>query len=274
MSASTYNEIRRIIFSTANNPKRGFALANEWLEKTYKNKLGSRGYAGLKAELYFYEKHRHEFKLTVAGDMGEHADFSGMYGTDATRFDVTTNLDFKKFHNYEPHMGDGLYYKIALLDKNNFEIIDILNLAFPRCQWCEGYLIPCITLLDQNYNRHGESQGTNDQLLMNICSECNEIYEENRYTHGGLSSPQEYFDNFDVDFESEVDYRAKSTEEYCIDNYKYFRREFNDNLMAIAQHNYITTGRKGEGYWAIDFMFKNKAISNYLPEDIECSHEI
>ena len=123
MSASTYNEIRRIIFSTANNPKRGFALANEWLEKTYKNKLGSRGYAGLKAELYFYEKHRHEFKLTVAGDMGEHADFSGMYGTDATRFDVTTNLDFKKFHNYEPHMGDGLYYKIALLDKNNFEII-------------------------------------------------------------------------------------------------------------------------------------------------------
>jgi len=91
MSAENYNNIRRIIFSTANNPAKGFQLAHEWLDSTYKVKLGPKGYSGLKAELNFYQRHGQEFKLTVAGDMGEHADFSGMYGSSATRFDVTTN---------------------------------------------------------------------------------------------------------------------------------------------------------------------------------------
>ena len=53
MSAHNYNEIRRIIFSTANNPNKGFLLAHEWLDSTYKSKLGYKGYSGLKAELNF-----------------------------------------------------------------------------------------------------------------------------------------------------------------------------------------------------------------------------
>ncbi len=247
-------------------------MANEWLEKTYKKQLSFPSYLGMKAELRFYEQCRREFHLTVAGDMGEHADFSGLYGREATRFDVTTNLDFKKFSDYEPYMGDGVAYKIALLDQDNFEIIDVFDLAFPRCQFCGNHLIPCITLLNQNFNRHGESQWSNDQLLIDVCTGCNEVVEKHRYTHHGLFSPQEYFNNLDSSQDHEE--TVKSTEEYCVDTYKYFRREFDDHLMAVAQHTYKVTDHDGGGYWAIDFSFKNKAIADALPEDIECSHEL
>lgn len=77
MSAETYNRIRRILFSTVHNPQQGMAKAREYLER-YKKRLGPNGYVGLKAELEFYERHRGDFALTVAADVGEHADFSGV----------------------------------------------------------------------------------------------------------------------------------------------------------------------------------------------------
>lgn len=174
MSAETYNKIRRIIFCTANDRTKGFSVAYEWMEKTYRRQLDTQSYRGLMAELRFYERHRKDFYLTVAGDMGEHADFAGMFGSRPARFDVTTNINFKKFINYEPFMGTGPSYKIALLDQENFEVIDVLDLAFPRCNCCGGHLFPAIVLLDQNYNRHGESQWTNDQLLIDVCAGCEE----------------------------------------------------------------------------------------------------
>lgn len=119
MSAEVYNRIRRIVFSTANNPKKGFGLAREYLEG-YQDDLGPRGYIGLMAELNFYQQYGKEFNLTVAGDMGEHADFAGIYGGCATRFDVTTNPDFKQLSNYEPFITDGIRYQIAILDKPIF----------------------------------------------------------------------------------------------------------------------------------------------------------
>jgi len=228
----------------------------------------------LKAELNFYQKHGQEFNLTVAGDMGEHADFAGSYGSLTARFDVTTNLSYKKFRDYEPYMGVGLRYKIALLDQNNFEVLDVFDLAFPKCDSCGGYLIPCIVLLGQNYNPHGESQWTNDQLLIDVCTGCNEYFEKQRYMHHGLISPQEHFDAFDT---SDDDYEKviKSTQQQSLEAYKYFRRQHCDDLMAVGQHNYkITDPREGDGYWAIDFTFVNQAVSLDMPDEVECSHEI
>ena len=183
MDASEYNRIRGILFRTVHDQSKGFSCAYDYLEKSYRHKLGNRGYCGLKAELNFYQKHGQEFNLTVAGDMGEHADFAGSYGSLTARFDVTTNLSYKKFRDYEPYMGVGLRYKIALLDQNNFEVLDVFDLAFPKCDSCGGYLIPCIVLLGQNYNPHGESQWTNDQLLIDVCTGCNEYFEKQRYMH-------------------------------------------------------------------------------------------
>ena len=274
VTAQTYNEIRRIIFSVANDPHRGFAVANEYLDKTYQKKLGPRCYAGLKAELRFYEDYRSEFRLTVAGDMGEHADFSGLFGRDITRFDVTTNLAYKSFGDYEPFLGDGIKYKVALLDHANFNVIDVFDLAFKKCERCDGngYLIPFILLCDQNYNRHGESQWTNDQALMEVCTNCSDYGERDRFTSTFIQSPREMADDIYASFDDED--AGEILDSYVLDQYKYFRREFDDNLMAVASHSYIMTDRDGDGYWAINFNFKNKAVAESLPDDIETDVEI
>lgn len=272
MSAEAYNKIRRILFSTANDRTRGFSVAYEWMEKTYRRQLDRQSYVGLMAELRFYEQHGKEFYLTVAGDMGEHADFAGMFGSRPARFDVTTNINFKKFCDYEPFMGTGPSYKIALLDQENFEVIDVLDLAFPRCDCCGGHLFPTIVLLNQNYNSQGESQWSNDQLLIDVCGGCEEYVERQRYSHSGLFSPQEHYDAF-AGYDDDG-FATKSTEQHVISAYKYFRRQHSDYLMAVGSHNYIVTEPKGGGYWAINFNFVNAAVSEEMPNEIGCSNEI
>lgn len=265
MSAEEYNKIRRIIFSTANNPKHGFSVAREWLETTYRPKLDNKGYAGLKAELLFYERHRSDFALTVAGDMGEHADFAGMYRGAPTRFDVTTNIDYKKFRDYEPYMGDGTHYQVALLDSTNFEIIDVFDLAFERCS-CGGHLIPVVTMLDGNHNRHGDPLWHNDQVAINICSECNQFVEVNRFFNQTRFSPKEYLNYLPFEGDDEINQAYK---QYCVENYKYFRRTVQDNLMGIAEVAYIPDGYKGEeGYWGLGFSFLNRAVQAAFPRPI------
>lgn len=273
MTAEIYNKIRRILFSTVHNPAKGFSCAYDYLEG-YRNQLGPKGYVGLKAEIDFYKRYGHEYSLTVAGDMGEHADFSGSYGSIPTRFDVTTNISVKNFSDYEPYMGQGLRYKIALLDKANFEVVDVYDLAFKRCSSCGGYLIPSIVLLEQNYNRHGESTWTNDQLLVDVCSGCIEYFEKQRFSHHGLFAPQEIFDAVGYDDDDGYSLAHTASDQHVLDSYKYFRREFDEHLMAVAQHQYCVTEPDGGGYWALQFSFKNMAIASELPDDIECSHEI
>ena len=272
MSPETYNKIRKILFCTANNPAQGFSVAYEWMENTYRKQLDAKSYYGLMAELRFYERYGKEFYLTVAGDMGEHADFAGMFGSRPARFDVTTNIDFKKFCDYEPFIGTGQSYKIALLDQGNFEVIDVFDLAFPRCNHCGGHLFPAIVLLNQNYNHHSESQWTNDQLLIDVCAECEEYIERHRYAHSGLFSPQEYDDALVSPDDEDV--AEESPEQYVVSVYKYFRRQYSDYLMAVGSHNYIVTEPTGGGHWAINFNFVNAAVSSEMPNELECSHEI
>ncbi|MGZ8880409.1 MAG: hypothetical protein ACXW1N_08865 [Halobacteriota archaeon] len=109
-------------------------------------------------------------------------------------------------------------------------------------------------------------------MLIDVCTDCNEYFEKQRYTHHGLSSPQEHFDAFDtsIDYEEAI----KSTKQHSLEAYKYFRRQHCDYLMAVGQHNYIVTEPRGGGYWAIDFTFMNRAVSLDMPDEIECSHEI
>jgi hypothetical protein len=96
--ADVYNEKRRIVIA-------GFikdpAEARKWLER-YRSVLGPQGYAGLKAELDFFERFGNEFSLRPALDAGESVDFSGIIDGVMTSFDVTTNIDFKKLTKYEP----------------------------------------------------------------------------------------------------------------------------------------------------------------------------
>lgn len=270
MSAETYNNIRRILFSAANNPNKGFTVAYDWLEETYRKKLDPLGYRGIFAELKFYERHRKDFCLTVAGDMGEHADFAGMFGNSPARFDVTTNIDFKQFSDYEPHMGAGPIDKIALLDKGNFEVIDVFDLAFPRCSDCDGYLIPAVVLLDQNYNRHGESNWTNDQVLIDVCGNCEDWTERSRFTQFGLLSPSEYRNSIEAGHGGAL----RATHDYTVSAYKHCRRLCSDYLMAVATQNYLTTEQDGGGYWSINFDFVNSAVRQNMPLEIELPYAV
>jgi len=253
MDAKTYNNIRRIIFSTANNPKKGFGLARQYLENTYRAKLGQRSYVGLLAELKFYERHRKEFGLTVAGDMGEHADFAGVYDKGATRFDVTTNLEFKRFSTYEPFIGEGMRYQIALLDSTNFEIIDIIDLAFNRCK-CGGYLLPFVTVFDLG----GQSD---NGYVMNVCSGCKSVVElDDNVRRTNMSLAEYVKSSLSTGFSS----NKQSYDTYSVDQYKYLRNQHpEDNLMGIAFPHYLA----GDPY-AVELTFCNKVI------DIDLSGEL
>jgi hypothetical protein len=266
-SAEKYNRIKRILFCTATDPNKGFDKTYEWMEQTYRKKLGPNGYVGLMAELKFYERYKRDYKLTVAADTGDHADFSGIYGLEATRFDITTNLSYKRFKDYEPFLGDGPSYRIVLVDKSNFEVVDLVPLAFERCN-CGGYLIPFILLMDQKYSNDGVSRWSNDQFQMKICSNCADFEMLDRYTHHFLYSPAEFEDGLPEDMPRKD--RLRSINEYILDAYKFFRREFCDEIMGVAEHSYKVTGRKGEGFWTFNFHFKNQVVANEIPDDVDC----
>jgi len=275
--AETYHRIRRIVFCTYNDPKRGPAVAKKFLEG-YRNKLGHEGYVGLKAELAFYDRHKDDYGLTVAGDMGEHADFSGVLDHRACRFDVTTTLAFKTWDEFEPFLGQGVRYKIALLNHNTFELTEVLDLGFKRCADCaDGFLIPCVTLMSENRNSHGESSWSNDQLLVDICTCCHTYVEQARHTHHWMFTNQEMVEAaMDIE-DAEQTSRGTSDvlDQHNLAIYKYFRREFNDRLMAVAEHGYsVDEPSTGGGHWAMQMVFKNKAVADNLPNEIKCTSEL
>ena len=249
MDAAEYNRIRRIVFSTANDHKKGFGMAQQYLNG-YRNALGPKGYTGLMAELNFYEQYRKEFSLTVAGDMGEHADFGGVYSGGATRFDVTTNLNFKKLSDYEPFIGDGIRYQIALMDRQNFQVIEVINLAFDRCG-CGGLLIPIVTIFEQG--------GPSDSgFVMHVCSGCKGVFEPDYNMRKTQISFEQYVKNLGGFSASK---NPNSYTNYSVAQYKYLRNQHpEDNLMGIAFPYHL----EGLGPWAVELTFKNSVINTDL----------
>jgi hypothetical protein len=265
--AELYNKIRRTIFSAANDPQKGFETAWNWLHN-YQKDLGRGSYTGLCAELAFYQRHSRDMSLTVAGDMGEHADFAGVFEGRATRFDVTTNLSYKSFDTYQPYMGCGPRYKVVVVSNGNFEVMDVLDLAFPRCRECDGYLFPAVVMCRENYNRHGDPMMTYDQVHMDVCSGCDLLREKSRTSHVDMPTAQEFFDEA---WANDADSANASTEQHLLKMYKHFQKEFDEKLMILGSHRYVMTDRDGGGYWGINLDFVNQAVEEDVPRDpIEC----
>jgi hypothetical protein len=66
-----------------------------------------------------------------------------------------------------------------VLDGKDFELIDI---NFPFCKDCKlGRVLPTAMLLDENFD-DGESKWSNDQLLVTICSDCDQTEVIDRVT--------------------------------------------------------------------------------------------
>jgi len=263
-SANIFNQKRRIIFSTIHDKTKGLSVAEQYLE-SYKAVLGPTGYAGLRAEMAFYRNFRSEFGLTLAADVGEHVDFTGTFRGRTVRFDVTTNLNFKEFKTYERFLCEGYDYKIAFFDKDDFEIVDVLDLAFPHCRHCRAsHAFPFLITFPENLNRRGESTGTNDQLLADICPGCDHIEERSRFTHYGVQPISSYISEIDEDYFDKKIYR----DEYAANLYNFAKKLAPLELMGIGEPYYNPTDRDGRGEWGLWFPVKSGVVERHMPNFI------
>lgn len=266
--AEVYNEKRRIIFAQM---QKDVAVAKTWLDG-YRNALGHAGYAGLKAEVAFFEKHHKHLNLVVAADVGDATDFVGTVDGVMHRIDVTTNIAFKRLASYEPLQLEGALYKVAVFDQGRFELVDI---NFPFCGHCRsGRILPTAVLLEENHNQHGESQWSNDQLLVNICSACGEVEVVDRITTPFLYDFESLYrdlneakleaedlDRAPIDVRAEVDAYARRASRYLSD-------VFGTRLVAIGGKSYeITNPRDGDGYWTVKFVDQLPLVREHLQDE-------
>lgn len=252
--AEIYNEKRRIVFSTLNKDP---ATARTYLDG-YRKVLGPKGYKGLDAEFRFFEQFRRELQLVPSLDAGDATDFSAVIDGRMHRIDVTTNLDYKELASYEPLQALGESYKIAVFDGTGFELVDV---NFPFCEHCDGgRVLPTAILLGENHNAHGDSQWSNDQLLLEICGACGQYAEIGRETTHGM---------FDFDYwYTELNEAAQAAREmgepgidvaaevssYAASANRYLGKRFGRMLVGVGGPAYeITNPRDGDGYWRLHF---------------------
>lgn len=264
MSAQIYNEKRRIVFCTYHGKGRDLAL--QYLEG-YRNVLGAAGYTGLRAEIEFYDKFKKEFNLTVAGDMGEHADFAGLYGRQPVRFDVTTNLNSKELKTYERFICDGFDYKIALLDQSNWEIMDVLELSFPKCNDCgDSFLFPLALLKPGNFNRNGDPLWHNDQAIMEICPCCGNTNHKTNIYNTTIRASSEVWDDIPDDYSDEEKEQMHLDE--LKNSVKYLSKLTICNLVGLVEEGFIQEHKYDEGHNAYYFPYLNGVVSRQFPSSL------
>ena len=137
-------------------------------------------------------------------------------------------------------------------------------------------MIPSLLLLPENSNRHGEPSGTNDQVLFKVCTRCNQANIIKRYEHYLLHSISEYssqISDYDEDGNvSNADFN-KLINDYSLGIYKYFRREYVDDLMCIASRRFVDfmhiTGIRGDGEYKVFLDYINNAVLDDLSDELD-----
>jgi hypothetical protein len=266
-SPEIYNQKRRIIFSTFHS--KGPDEARKYLEG-YRKILGSGGYAGLRAELEFYCKYKNELKLTVAGDMGEHADFAGQMGNSPVRFDVTTSIEYKKLKTYEKFICDGFDYKIAIYDQSNWEIIDVLELAFPKCSDCgDSFLFPLALMHSMNYNRHGDPLWHNDQSIIEFCPSCGKQNEKQNICNTSVRTYSELYDEYDDPFEEETDIAQQRIANQLQHSVKFLTKISGVNLVGLAEEGSRQVSKYDDEERGLCFPYLSNVVARQFPNFFE-----
>lgn len=259
-SPKIYNDKRRIIFSTFHKGDQGQIDAFAYLEK-YQKILEPTGYKGLKAELGFYQKHRKDLSLTVALDVGDHADFAANISGEAYRIDVTTNVNYKNLKEYEPFQKDAKY-KIAIVDDNG-NLDEMVDINFPFCPNCsKGRLIDMAVLLGENTNDEGESEWSNDQVQISICNNCDYFEEHQRISTHFLRTFSDQVaaareadrENWEEAQESGQPYAFNEdsvVKGHAGSTVPYLQSQFNTVLMALCDQEYQMIDHDGDGYYSI-----------------------
>ena len=88
---------------------------NVLMSRFKKGDLDQSQVIGVDAELAFYHEFKDELNLVPALDCGDHTDFVGMWEGKLIRFDITTNLSYKKPEDYIYKE----YHIVAVWDNQN-----------------------------------------------------------------------------------------------------------------------------------------------------------
>lgn len=278
-----FNRIRRILYSTFHKGEEGQESAFQYLEY-YKNKLKKEAYIGLKAELNFYKKHKKEFSLKVAADVGDHTDFAGILGEEHFSFDVTTNVNYKKLNDYEPLQREfDEKYKIAIVNQDG-ELKELIDINFPFCPECqEGRLIEAAIFLPENYNAQGDCLWTNDQVLLGICNNCQYFEEYDRIsTHFLWDFATEIRNAYEtyqyrMDKLQSIDNKITLEQEKIILEHSrrvlpYLNKKFGKPLMALGSPTYnVTDFRTCDGYHCTKIYWRKnlKLLDGYILDEYE-----
>lgn len=270
--AHEYNRIRRIVFSHLHRDTvSGASTVREWIDG-YKcsGHLDDNGRKGLLAEVAFYEQYGRDLRLTVAADVGDHADFVGYYNGSMVRIDVTTNLSVKNIEEYAPFINQGNMYKIALMGNSGCEIIDAKLLSLRRCPSCGGYLVPFILMGSERYTRTGMATGEYRQKQGYCCPLCHYLEgNSNIFTHSMMAPVNELESELScLGWENdEVEREVNSYTNYL---FKSFRVLSDPKNLAIAIPCDLNKDWKhGESIPGIHFIKCNAILQSQL-SSVEC----
>lgn len=235
--AENFNRIRRILYSTMHNPKKGYAAAIDYLEG-YKKSLGYKGYKGLKTELNFYNKNQINLNLIVAADVADHTDFSGVIDKKPFRIDVTSNLNYKELKTYEPLQRiSEARYKIILASEDG-DIDEIIDINFPFCPVCqEGRLIDIGVLLPRTYFGPNIDEDLHKQKHIGACNNCNyhKEYQEISSVYLPTFAEDCGFYNYEISrYNSAVE---EIGEHLDFDPHKYIKAHV-ENVLPYLEYNF------------------------------------
>ncbi|RLJ75090.1 hypothetical protein BCL90_3437 [Pedobacter alluvionis] len=260
--AEIYNKAKRIIFSIFN--KDGTLEAYKMLDN-YRNKLKPTDWFGLKAELDFYSNHKDEFTLDPTFDFGIKCDFTGNFdGVDNCRIDITTNLDYKRLHDYEAiQRKDNRKYKIVVMDKQTGKIADIFDLNFPIDSSGEGRIFDIALFMPSDSDPDGLRYNFY-QDIWEIGSIDTAYYSTHKTTCTDWYIPD--FQYLTQNLPDEVNY-DEEIKKHAVSSSKVLDRSTNSNIVACAQPFYaITDPHTGEGDWVTKVYWKHPVVADYIDD--------
>lgn len=263
-AAKIYNNIKFIVFSIFNRDgvENAYASLN-----ANKHKLSYPAWIGLKAELDFYSQYRKKYKLDLSLDAGNKCDFIGnIEGCNNCRIDVTTNINFKKLEDYELiQKRDERMYKIVVMDKENGEILDIVDMNFPYDN-SGGRLFDIAVFMPQSYNSQGDARYDYWQRIVTVGSS-NPAFD---YAEKSIQTDW-YFPDIHtcLSEQDEADINGDGLQEYLWDAARFLSKATEHNIVACAQARHRYNPMTDEEDIVTQIYWKHPVIKNYLEDIIE-----
>ncbi len=267
--ANTYRNYRAKYFAIAQ--KHGFKTAYYVLEKDREQfNLSPQDYSGLLSEIIFLEFHSDDMDLSPTLDCGDHCDFRGSYEQKNARFDVTSNLDYKKLEDFEPFQKKGKPYYIALIDTAKKKVDRIIDINIPFCDTCGGRLINTVIIGNIEHTRQGTP--TQTERIVKVCS--NDIthnvdFNSFEYFVPSMGDEAEYLHELYADENpTELKKQIESLpQKHGVDNSLFFSKLIEEKVHACAHEVYTMTDKDGDGYWETKLFWTTDLVDTIYPSE-------